>query len=193
MAARKGRHDVLESIEKRGLRCELEGLDRLIAACARVDEAAVRALAIAEPHLVKELVSQGGRLLAEFSGVGNTDAVRLLLALGVPVAAPFAEGDPYFGEAKDSTALHVAAWRARHQTVKLLLEHHAPVNARDAQGRTPLMLAVKACVDSYWTDWRSPESVDALLRAGASIDGIEIPSGYQDVDELLQVHRARQT
>jgi ankyrin repeat protein len=193
MAARKGRGDVLESVKRRGVQCELEGVDRLIAACASVDEPAARALAIAEPNLVKDLVAQGGRLLAEFSGVGNTDGVRLLLALGVPVAALHVDGDPYFGEARDSTALHVAAWRARHQTVKLLLEHHAPVNARDAQGRTPLMLAVKACVDSYWSDWRSPESVDALLRAGASLGGVAFPSGYQDIDDLLDAHRARQT
>jgi hypothetical protein len=32
------------------------------------------------------------------------------------------EGDGYFEIAKDSTALHVAAWRARHGTVKLLIE-----------------------------------------------------------------------
>jgi hypothetical protein len=41
-------------------------------------------------------VAQGGRLLAEFAGNGNTDGVRRLLDLGVDVAAPFAEGDGYW-------------------------------------------------------------------------------------------------
>jgi hypothetical protein len=33
---------------------------------------------------------------------------------------------------------------------------------------------------------RSPESVEALLRAGASISGVDFPSGYAEVDTLLQ-------
>ena len=37
----------------------------------------------------------------------------------------------------------------------------------DGRGRTPLQLAVRGCVDSYWTEYRSPESVKALLEAGA--------------------------
>jgi hypothetical protein len=60
------------------------------------------------------------------------------------------------------------------------------VNAQDGKGRTALALAVRACVDSYWTNRRSPESVEVLLRAGAEVSGAEFPSGYADVDELLQ-------
>ena len=69
--------------------------------------------------------------------------------------------------------------------MKLLLERGALVDVKDANGRTPLMLAVEACVNSYWTAWRTPESVEALLRAGASISGVKFPSGYAEVDELL--------
>jgi ankyrin repeat protein len=105
-------------------------------------------------------------LLAQFAGVGNLAGVRNLLALGVSPAALYREGDGYYGVAKDSTALHVAAWRAWPEVVKQLIARGAPVNATDAQGRTALQLAVKACVDSYWTDRRSPDSVRALLEAG---------------------------
>jgi len=70
--------------------------------------------------------------------------------------------------------------------VKALLEAGAPVNALDGKGRTALSLAVKACVDSYWKYRRSPESTEALLQAGATIDGIAIPTGYEEVDELLR-------
>ena len=55
----------------------------------------------------------------------------------------------------------------------------------DAKGRTPLVLAVKACVDSYWKDRRSPDSVAALLRAGASPRNIKVPTGYDAIDALL--------
>ena len=110
----------------------------------------------------------------------------MLAVLGVDVAARFEEGDGYWDVAKGSTALHVAAWRLRHSTVKLLLERGAPVDAPDGKGRTALALAVKACVDSYWADRRSPESAEALLRAGASVFGVAYPSGYAEVDELLR-------
>ena len=124
-------------------------------------------------------------MLAQFAGTGNTDGVRLLLDLGIGVGERFKEGDYYFDEASDSTALHVAAWRAQHDTVKLLLARGAPVNARDGKGRTPLALAVRACVDSYWMRRRSPESVAALIAAGAADSSIQIPTGYPEIDVLL--------
>jgi ankyrin repeat protein len=188
MAARRGRGDVLESIERRGIAIDLQGVGRLIAACARNDSAKVQAIAKKEPGLVRELLAQGGKLLAEFAGAGNTDGVRQLLDLGVNVNAVTEEGDPYFDVAKNSTALHSAAWRARPSTVELLIERGAPVNALDGKSRTALALAVRACVDSYWKDRRTPDSVGALLKAGAAIAGVEYPSGYAEVDELLRAH-----
>ncbi len=185
-AARRGRGDLLELFARRGVPVGLEGAESLIAACARNDAASVRAIAQGDPPVVRDVVAQGGRLLAEFAGNGNSDGVRHLLDLGVDVAARFVEGDGYWGVAPGSTALHVAAWRARHATVRLLVERGAPVDARDGHGRMPLMLAVKACVDSYWTDSRSPDSVAALLGAGASPDGVGFPSGYAEVDALLR-------
>jgi ankyrin repeat protein len=71
--------------------------------------------------------------------------------------------------------------------VKLLIERGASIDLLDGQGRTPLVLAVRACVDSFWTERRSPESVQALLKAGASVSGVQFPSGYAEVDDLLRV------
>lgn len=190
MAARRGRGDVLEMIDQRGTPIELQGVERLIAACARNDSTKVRAIAEQEPELVRELVAQGGKLLAEFAGVGNTDGVRHLLDVGVDVNALTEEGDLYFDVAKNSTALHSAAWRGWPSTVKLLIERGALVNVLDGKGRTALALAVRACVDSYWKGRRTPESVEALLEAGASVGGVEYSSGYAEVDELLRAHGA---
>ena len=183
MAARRGRADVLALFQQRGTSA-LAGVDRLIAACALDDRETARALIAAEPALRSELVAQGGRLLAEFAGVGNTAGVRNLLDCGVSPAALY-EGDGYFGIAADSTALHVAAWRAWPDVVRELIARGTPVNAVDGKGRTALALAVKACVDSFWTERRSPESVKALLDAGAHAAGVEIPSGCDQVDVLL--------
>jgi ankyrin repeat protein len=190
IAARRGRRDVLASLQGRGIAIELHGVERLIAACANNDGPLVRSIAERETPLVSEVLAQGGTLLAEFAGTGNTDGVRHLLGLGVDVAAVYEKGDGYFDIAPNSTALHVAAWRARHSTVRFLVERGAPLDVSDGKGRTPLALAVRACVDSYWADRRSPESVQALLRAGASVRGVGFPSGYADVDELLKAHGA---
>lgn len=190
MAAREGRSDVLGLFERRGISLKLDGVDRLIAACALDDTDAVRAIATAEPHLVGEVVALGGELLAKFVGTGNIDGVRQLLDLGVDVRTPFNEGDGYFGIAQKSLPIHVAAWRARPAIVSLLIERGSPVDVPDGRGRTPLALAVKACVDSYWTEMRSPESVEALLNAGASVTGVKYPCGYAAVDDLLTRHGA---
>jgi ankyrin repeat protein len=190
IAARRGRGDVLDAFERRGVPVALGGVDALLAACARHDDAAIRALVGKTPGLVGDLRAQGGARLAEFAGTANTEGVRRLLDLGVPVTAIYEEGDGYYSVAQHSTALHVAAWRARHGTVKLLIERGAPIDAKDGRGRTALQLAVLATVDSYWKWRRTPESVKALLDAGASADGVKFPTGYDEVDELLRAHGA---
>jgi ankyrin repeat protein len=185
-AARRGRGDVLTLLKQRGLTLDLHGVDRLIAACAQGDRQAIGQIAAHQPQLVPQLVAEGGTLLAEFSGNGNVAGLRCLLDLGVSAAAVYPGGDPYFEIAKDSTALHVAAWRGWPAAVKELIAWGAPVNALDANGRSAMVLAVKACVNSYWKDRRSPDSVRALLEAGASTSGVETPAGYDEVDELLR-------
>jgi ankyrin repeat protein len=187
IAARRGRKDVLDTFERRGHSIELRGVERLIAACARNDAGTIAQVTAAEPALIADLLAEGHTLLAEFSGTGNVDGVRQLLDLGVPVDAIY-DGDPYFGIPRNSTALHVAAWKAAPKVVSLLIDRGAAVNVVDGNGRTPLALAVRACVDSYWSGRRSPESTAALLGAGAHVEGVNFPSGYREVDELLEPH-----
>ena len=188
-AAREGRSDVLGLVQRRGTSIALDGVDGLIAACACDDSDAVRAIVQGQPQLVAELRTMGGVLLARFAGTGNPGGVRQLLDLGVDVRTPFTEGDGYWGMAKGSLAIHVAAWRLQHAVVKLLLDRGSPVDVPDERGRTPLALAVRACVDSYWTELRSTRSVAALLRAGASTEGVLYPSGYAAVDRLIRKRR----
>lgn len=166
-AVRKGRADLLKLFAQRGFSTEVTGVDRLIAACALDDAATIRQIREREPNLVRELLAQGPTLLAEFTGTWNTAGARQLLDLGVPVNARYG-GDGYFDLPKDTTALHVAAWQSRADLVALLIERGADVNARDGKGRTPLMLAHKACVDSYWTERATPEPARLLVAAGAT-------------------------
>ena len=186
IAAHRGRGAALDLFEQRGNAIMPTGAVALLAACARDHKETIRSLIADEPKLKSAVIGHGGTLLAQFSGVGNLAGVGNLLDLGVSATALYREGDGYFGIAKESTALHVAAWRAWPEVVRELVARGAPVNATDAQGRTALQLAVKACVDSHWTERRSPDSVRALLEGGASITGIELPTGYDEVDKLLR-------
>ncbi|HLJ79267.1 MAG TPA: ankyrin repeat domain-containing protein [Acidobacteriaceae bacterium] len=189
MAAYHGRGDILAELERRGFAPSYDGptpeLDALVAACAREHRSQVQGLIARNPDLRQQLLDLGGTLLARFAGAANLDGVRVLLDLGIPVNAPWPDGDPYFELARNSTALHVAAWRAHHDIVRELIARGANVNAIDPRGRTPLLLAVTACIDSYWKYRRKPDSVAALLAAGATTKGIKMPTGYDAIDELL--------
>jgi ankyrin repeat protein len=189
IAARRGRRSALTFFQQRGA-APLAGVDALIAACALSERDTIHELMTEHPDLGAQLIKEGGTLLAEFAGNGNAEGVRYLLECGISPGALYREGDGYFGIATDSTALHVAAWRAWPEVVKELIARGTPIDALDGRGRTALQLAIKACVDSFWTERRSPESVAALLDAGASMVGVEFPSGYAEVDALLQQHGA---
>ena len=154
MAARRGRDDVLEA-----LGCPNETISDA------------------------ELQANGGKLLAEFAGNDNTEGVRQLLDRGVPVDALY-DGDPYFQIPENSTALHVAAWRAAHKTVRLLIEKGAPINAKDGNGRTALELAGKARVDSYWTEKSAPDSIEALQVALAILSTAKVAPA-QDTMKII--------
>jgi ankyrin repeat protein len=188
IAARRGRGDFLQLLEERNLPLGLEGVDRLIAACAMGDRDAIAAMTAQEPDLVAQLIAAGGSLLAEFAGNNNVEGVRCLLDLGVPPNALYIHGDGYFGIALNSTALHSAAWHGWPEVVRELLARGTAVNAIDGWGRSALALAVKACVDSYWKNRRVPDSVAALLEAGATVEGIEFPTGYDAIDVLLRAY-----
>jgi ankyrin repeat protein len=129
IAVRRGRADALDLFERRGTPILLTGVEALIAACARDHKETIRSRIATEPQANSEMIEQGGTLLAEFSRVGNLAGVRNLLDAGVSATALYREGDRYYGIAKDSTALHVAAWRACPEVVEELIARGAPVNA----------------------------------------------------------------
>lgn len=188
MAARRGRADFLHLLRERNIDPQFTGLDALIAACALSDQPAIDSLLATQPDLRAQLLAKGGTLLAQFSGTDNADGVRSLLDLGAPVDALYS-GDGYFDIAPQSTALHVATWRGSPRAVKLLLERGAAVDLPDGKGRTALQRAVRACTDSYWKRHRTPEWIAPLLQAGATLEGIEIPTGYDAADALLLAHQ----
>src|SRR5437588_828809 len=105
--------------------------------------------------------------------------------------APFRRGDGRQARTRRCTS-RIAEAGNWHRTgrsrmsCRRMRDERRIINPHDGKGRTPLALAVRACVDSYWTDRRTPEVVEALLRAGASVKDIHYPSGYAEADELLR-------
>jgi hypothetical protein len=190
LGAWRGRADLLALFETAGTGVTDNGPQALVAACARGDVPAARRLATELPAQRDYLDAHAGEVLSVFAGNGNADGVRCLLALGLPVDAVWPRGDGYFEIAPGSTALHVAAWRAQHAVVPALLESGASVNVVDARGRTPLALAVRACVASHWRARRRPDSIAALLAAGADPSVIALPTGYDDADALIAPRRS---
>ena len=167
-AARQGRGDVLELFEKRGVVIGLEGDDRLLAACARANEAEARKLAAADPSVVGRMQSQNPGMLADFAGAGNTTAVRLMLDLGFDAGIARSKPNWVAGE----TALHVAAARGRQTVAELLVERGAPIEAKRHGGWTPLGVALR-CLEqqSEWTpnEYTLPIA-EMLIKAGASVE-----------------------
>lgn len=176
-AAREGRSDVLELFVEKGYALTFTGVDEQIARCAMGEKPAA---------YIPELLAMGAQLLARFCLNCNPAGVRQLLALGIDVNTPYERGEPYFGIPAFSLPIHVAAWLHWPSVVQVLIEQGAAVNAVDGNGNTPLLLAIKACVDSYWTERRSTVVVKALLDAGASTEGVVLPTGYDEVDAMLR-------
>jgi ankyrin repeat protein len=189
MAACEGRGDVLTLFAQKGVPVKQHGVYELIAACALDDAAKIKALVEAPLSPVTQLLEMGGELLARFCVGGNAPGVQHLLNLGVAVDEPYRNGDGYYGIPTGSLAIHIAAWRGFPAVVQKLIKAGSPVDMPDKNGQTPLMLAVKACIDSYWIARRSPDSVKALLDAGANTNGITLPTGYDEIDMLVQAAR----
>ncbi|MBA3342553.1 MAG: ankyrin repeat domain-containing protein [Gemmatimonadaceae bacterium] len=183
MAARMARADVLGLFERRGFSTDLGGDHAFLGACARGDMDTARSMVAADPKIVARLESQDAGLLAYAAGAGNTTAVALMLDLGFDITSRTSKAG-----ASEDTALHVAVWRDRVTTVKLLIDRGAPLEVTNKRGETPLARAVRALVEpSEWTPHDSVDLVAALLGAGARADAVRhFPSGVAAADELLR-------
>lgn len=89
---------------------------------------------------------------------GYFNVIAVLIQRGVAVDVPDSEGS--------NTALHLAAGDSDLDSVIFLVSSGAAVNARNAKGETPLLLAMK-------NSHSRPELVEFLAKHGAEIDYID--------------------
>jgi hypothetical protein len=107
---------------------------KLITACWLGDEVMTKSLLTAEPDLVAHLREAERRHLAHAARNNDLPAVRLMLAIGLPVDS--------FSQ-HNATPLHWAAFQGNAEMVELILQKKPPleVTDRDFQG-TPLAWAI---------------------------------------------------
>jgi len=160
-AAAAGRADVLDLFRKRGFSFQLEDDFAFLEACATARTEDAARMAADDPELVPRLNSAEKPILAAFAGAGNTEGVRILLDLGFDI-----ESQATHPGSRGNTPLHLAVWRERLDTVKLLISRGASLTAKNPGGLTPLMLAEQAQTEmSEWTPHESSAVLEEVRKA----------------------------
>jgi ankyrin repeat protein len=134
-------------------------VDEFLAACLAADGPKARALLTRHTDLIATLTAEDRAAMSTAAHLGRLDAIRLMVALGFPLAF----------EHEGATPLHWAAWFGQLEVVRLLLELGAPVNVRDRRfGSSAVGWAAHGSRFNgrSGSDDRFCEIVDLLLDAG---------------------------
>ena len=166
--------DVLAWLAPMGLHPPQDVRERFLAACAAADETAARALLAQQPGLLASLQAQDLALLPEQAQRGALGSVRLMLALGWPVAVP----GPW-----QASALNQAAFRGDAAMVALLLQHGARWSERNGYGGTALGSCLHAGCNEPVAGGDYAQVLRLLLADGA-------PLTEAEEDELPQAMAA---
>jgi hypothetical protein len=120
-----GRADVVAIFRAAGIEERLTQEEEFVAACARGDEAAARAIRERVPEIVSRLTGNQLQLMPELAGLSNLRAVRTMLALGWPLEVK---------AGWDATALNHAVFHGDAEMTRLPLDHGADWRARHGYG-----------------------------------------------------------
>lgn len=175
LAILSGQKEVAGLLKSRGTPTDLSALDQFVDDSVHAGHKPLAAppdvsIQPAYQHLIPHLAS-----------VHYTSAVRALLAAGLPVDARGEHG---------GTALHWACWKGYADLVKLLIDHHAPLNIKDeAFHATPSGWLHHGTQNCGEPDGNYAEVARLLIAAGASMEGCNTPTGNADVDAVLREHK----
>lgn len=181
-AVRAGHPDVARVLADHGAVGDLTVIDRFLGACARADRGEAEQLLAGHPGLIDQLSDTDRAAIVEAASSDVTASVALMLDLGFPLQARNDLGE---------TALHSAAYAGRDQTVRLLLDRGAEIDARDANfDATPLAFATVGSGESSDIDRDWVATVRFLLDAGATPDGVWLSGGKAPSEDVAEVLRA---
>ncbi|MEL6842118.1 MAG: ankyrin repeat domain-containing protein [Bacteroidota bacterium] len=178
MAARMGRVEVLETMEKAGANTQLSQIDRFLAACTRADREEAVACLRQTPNLIEQLDPREDlRLLVDCAQRNQIEVVDLMLDVGFPIDAKDEQGQ---------TATHVACWNGYVELLDLLLSYHAPLEALNNYGGTVIDATVWGYAHHPDPDKPMEFILQRLIDAGANLKAISpYPSGNARVDAFL--------
>ncbi|MPY90050.1 MAG: hypothetical protein GEU99_19270 [Luteitalea sp.] len=156
---------------------------RLLAACGKADRAAAEAVTASHPNVVASLRRDQMRLIADKAHANDTAAVALMLDLGF---------DSHVTGPDDAEPIRWAAFQGNADLVRLLLQHDPPIGVPDARyGGTPLGWCLYGSVCGWRCDTGDfVSTVRLLLDAGERPDPTDLPTGRDDVDEVLREYLA---
>ena len=117
LALQFGLTEVAKLLRQAGAADDMSTQELFIAACARGDETEARGILSTYPGLLNTLSESQLRLLPDLTGEGATEAVRLMVKLGWPIAVP--------GGDWQASALNLAVFRGDAELTQFLLEHGA--------------------------------------------------------------------
>ncbi len=183
LAVRAGNEQTAALLRANGAGDDTTDIDRFLGACARGDEDTAHRLLAMHSRLRDQLSDRDQAAIVHIAGRGRAvGPVRLMLELGFSAYARNS-----FGE----TPLHAAASTGDSETVRLLLDHGAELDAHDANYHgTPLGYAIVTSGESPRSDGDWAATVRILLEAGADRTGVWVPGTppREDVAEVLYTY-----
>jgi hypothetical protein len=157
---------------------------QLLAACAKADRAAARAVVASHPGVETSLTGDQLRLIADRAHANDTAAVALMLDLGFDPLARGVDGwEP----------IRWGAFHGNAEMVSLLLQHNPPIGVPDpTYDGTPLGQCLHGALHGWERDTGDfATTVRLLLDAGERPDPADLPTGRDDVDAVLRAYLTR--
>ena len=186
IAERNGNLATVDYLLAKGANDNRTPRDKLIGACARVDEGAVRDLLVAHRDVIRTMNDRDHGYLAAFARAGKMGAVRLMLDAGFDIEAR--------ADDLDATALLYAAGTGHVAMIRLLIAREAKLEVKHKYDGTPLDTCVHCAAH-----FRSPlgdyaESARCLIEAGDTVTDAQLEFAIEyeldDIAEVLKAHGA---
>ncbi|HEY7500344.1 MAG TPA: ankyrin repeat domain-containing protein [Vicinamibacterales bacterium] len=184
LAELHGNHDIATWLVAHGAKDELSPIDRFVAACARGDGAAARAMLDARPSLSRELGVEHHLMMQRPAESGDAPVLETMLACGF---------DPNAKDKDNVTSLHRAAMSGHANAVRVLLRYGADVHALDG------MFAANALVWAVEGRGHAQPGADhvavarELIAAGSSVEWTPpegAPGPERTIEGLVELRRA---